>query len=74
MRDYRDEDHMAEWAMQAVDDAEYMEREQMFSCVDCMQCIYRSERGECVCLTSVYFGEEVDKRNVCEEFEGDEED
>ena len=74
MRDYRDEDHLEEWRRQSVDDREYLERQQMLSCVDCTQCIYRSERGECVCLTSVYFGEEVDKRNVCEEWEYDGED
>lgn len=74
MRDYRDEDHMAEWAMQAVDDAEYMERQQMLSSEDCLTCRYRSTIGECVNWASVYSGEEVGRNDVCEEWEGYEED
>lgn len=73
MRDYRDEDHLEEWRRQAIDDREYLERQDLLASVDCTECIYRTERGECVCLTSIYFGEEVDDGDVCDEWEAEDE-
>lgn len=64
-------EHKEEWRRQEIDDKEFLEKQQFLSSVDCTQCIYRTERGECVCLTSVYFGEEIGEGDVCWEFEGD---
>lgn len=67
------EEHEEEWRRQAIDDREALMREDYLANVDCMTCIYRSRRGECVNLTSAYFGEEV-SYDVCDEYESNEED
>lgn len=69
MRDYRDEDHMEEWRRQAIDDREYLIKQDMMSQYDCMDCIHRNEDGVCSCKASGYFMEEVSYGDVCEEVE-----
>ena len=66
--------HEEEYRRQAIDDREALERLDFMASHDCFDCIYRSRRGECVNLTSGYFGEEVSYGDVCEELEVDDED
>lgn len=61
--------HEEEYRRQAIDDREYLIKQDLMAQYDCMDCINRTEDGVCSCKASAYFMEEVSYGDACMEIE-----
>lgn len=81
MRDYRDEDHLVEWARQAIDDREELMAQDFrynnrYRCETCKWMCYSEVDDETVCMNrmSDYCAECVGDYDTCEEWEKKDDD
>lgn len=69
MRDYRDEDHTEEYRRQAVDDREFLEKQDFEASKRCGNCVW-FRKGICVSLESPFMGSKRLSRDWnCDEWE-----